>query len=143
MPDPKHGAVFAIGLSLFAGIFIVSGFLHLFHSNPYVRIIPPFLPWPRMLVWISGVAELAGGVGLLLRRYRRWAAYWLALLLVVVFPANIYMAVVHVPFAGLMGETWIQWLRLPLQIPLIVWALYYARPGEDEISRFPLDSTAN
>jgi len=96
-----------------------------------------------MLVWISGVAELAGGVGLLLRRYRRWAAYWLALLLVVVFPANIYMAVVHVPFAGLMGETWIQWLRLPLQIPLIVWALYYARPGEDEISRFPLDSTAN
>jgi len=80
-----------------------------------------------MLVQISGGAEILGGLGLLLRRFRRLAAYGLASLLVAVFPANIYMAVAHVPFPGVMGESWMQWLRLPLQIPLIVWALHYAK----------------
>ena len=127
MPSDKHGAGFLTGLVLFAGVFIVSGFLHFFHPDPYVRIIPSFLPWPKMAVWISGGAELAGGAGLLLRRFRRWAAYGLALLLIAVFPANIYMAVAHVSFPGVLGESWVQWLRLPLQIPLIAWALYYAR----------------
>jgi uncharacterized membrane protein len=51
----------------------------------------------------------------------------LTLLLVAVFPANVYMAVAHVPFPGLMGKAWVQWARLPLQLPLIAWAIYYAR----------------
>jgi uncharacterized membrane protein len=123
----KHGIGIAIGLALFAGVFIASGFLHFFYPQPYVRIIPPFLPRPLALVRVSGAAEILGGAGVLLPTLRRWAAYGLALLLVAVFPANIYMAVAHVPFRGLMGETWVQWLRLPLQIPLIAWALYYAK----------------
>jgi uncharacterized membrane protein len=48
-------------------------------------------------------------------------------LLGAVFPANIYMAVAHVSFPGLMGESWVQWLRLPLQIPLVLWAWYYTK----------------
>jgi len=118
---------FVLGLVLFASIFIVGGFLHFFRPEPYLRIIPPILPWPRMLLWISGAAEILGGGGLLLRRFRRMAASGLALLLVAVFPANIYMAVAHVPFPGIMGESWVQWLRLPLQIPLFLWALHYAK----------------
>jgi uncharacterized membrane protein len=125
--DDKRRTGFLIGLFLFAHIFIVSGFLHFFFPEPYMRIIPPFLPWPGALAQISGGVEILGGVGLLLQRFRRSAAYGLALLLVAVFPANIYMAVAHVRFPGVMGESWIQWLRLPLQISLIVWALYYAR----------------
>jgi uncharacterized membrane protein len=117
-------------LFLFAGIFIVSGFLHFFHPEPYVRIVPPFLPRPLTLVQISGGAEILGGLGLLFRRFRRWAALGLALLLVAVFPANVYMAMAHVSFPGFMGESWVQWLRLPLQIPLVLWALYYARSTE-------------
>jgi uncharacterized membrane protein len=89
--------------------------------------MPPFLPWPKVLVEISGVAEIAGGIGLLLPKFRRAAAYGLVALLIAVFPANVYIAVAHVPFSGLMGASWAQWLRLPLQIPLILWALYYAR----------------
>jgi uncharacterized membrane protein len=118
---------FALGLVLFASIFIVSGFLHFFLPEPYLHIIPPFLPWPKMLLWVSGAAEILGGAGLLLRTFRRVAAYGLALLLLVVFPANVYMAVAHVPFTGILGESWVQWLRLPLQIPLILWALHYAK----------------
>ena len=118
---------FAIGLGLFASIFLVSGFLHFFYPAPYVRIMPPILPWPLMLVRISGAAEILGGAGLFLRKFRRAAAYGLTLLLVAVFPANVYMAVAHVPFPGLMGKAWVQWARLPLQLPLIAWAIYYAR----------------
>jgi uncharacterized membrane protein len=55
------------------------------------------------------------------------AACGLAVLLVAVFPANIYMAAAQVPFPGAMGKSWVQWLRLPLQIPLIVWATYYTK----------------
>jgi uncharacterized membrane protein len=77
-------------------------------------------------VRISGAAEILGGAGLFLRKLRRAAAYGLTLLLVAVFPANVYMAVAHVAFPGLMGKAWVQWARLPLQIPLIPWAIYYA-----------------
>jgi len=51
----------------------------------------------------------------------------LVLLLLAVFPANIYMAVIHVQFPGLLGKSWAQWLRLALQIPLIWWALQYTK----------------
>jgi uncharacterized membrane protein len=79
-----------------------------------------------MLVQISGGAEILGGLGLLVHRFRRPAAYGLVILLVAVFPTNIYMAVAHIPFPGLLGKAWVQWFRVPLQIPLILWALYYA-----------------
>lgn len=118
---------FLIGLFLFATIFVVSGFLHFFYPQPYLRIMPPFVPFPKVFVQISGAAEILGGLALLLQRFRRLAAYGLVALLLAVFPANIYMAAAHVPFPGVMGQSWVQWLRLPLQIPLIVWAMYYAR----------------
>jgi uncharacterized membrane protein len=85
------------------------------------------LPHPAELVMISGVAEILGGIGLLIPGTRRWAAYGLAALLVAVFPANIYMAVAHVSFPGVLGSRWLQWLRLPIQLPLIWLALHYAR----------------
>jgi len=117
---------------LFASIFLMGGLLHFLFPAPYLRIIPPFLSRPKFILWLSGAAEMAGGAGLLLRKTRRMAAYGLALLLVAVFPANIYMAAAHVPFPGIAGESWAQWLRLPLQIPLILWALYYARSTKSE-----------
>ena len=84
-------------------------------------------PRPKLLVLISGGAEILGGLGLFTSRFRRPAAYGLAILLVAVFPANIYMAVAHVPFRGLLGNRWLQWLRLPIQVPLIWWAWQYSR----------------
>jgi uncharacterized membrane protein len=137
------GRGFTAGLIVFAGIFLVSGFLHFFYPAPYVRIMPPVLPWPLALVRISGAAEILGGAGLFLRKLRRATAYGLTLLLVAVFPANVYMAVAQVAFPGLMGKAWVQWARLPLQLPLIAWALYYAR--SDKANRGtapPMDETA-
>ena len=115
------------GLPLLVAFFMVAGTMHFIAPDAYVRIVPPFLPVPRLLVLMSGIAEILGGFGLLLPFTRRWAAWSLVLLLLAVFPANIYTAVSHVPFPGIFGQSWLQWLRLPLQIPLILWALRYTK----------------
>ncbi len=112
---------------LLAAFFVGAGILHFVVPETYVRIVPPAFPEPRLLVLISGVAEIAGGIGLLLPFTKRAAAWGMALLLVAVFPANIYTAVSHVPFSGFFGQGWVQWLRLPLQIPLILWTLRYSK----------------
>lgn len=123
---------------LFAGIFVVGGILHFVIPKPYIQIVPPIFPHPKLLVAISGGAEILGGIGLLIPSFRRPAAYGLALLLIAVFPANIYMAVAHVPSTGLLGNRWLQWLRLPIQFPLIWWALRYARKTTPIESAAPL-----
>ena len=112
---------------LLAGFFVVAGLMHFVVPGVYVRIVPPALPSPQLLVAVSGIAEILGGLGLLVPWTRRMAAWGLVILLVAVFPANIYMAVAHLPFAGFFGKSWVQWLRLPLQIPMIVWALRYTK----------------
>ena len=111
--------------SIFALFFVVAGIAHFVFPDAYTRIVPPFLPQPKVLVLVSGIAEIAGGIGLLVPNARRMAAFGLVVLLIAVFPANIYMAVAHVPSTGWAGKSWIQWLRLPLQAPLIWWAWQY------------------
>ena len=123
------------GRLMLAVFFVVAGSLHFLFPRPYLRMMPPFLPWPQTLVWISGAAEIVGGVGLLLPYWRRFAAYGLVVLLIAVFPANVYMAVAHVPFSGLLGQSWFQWLRLPLQIPVILWAWRYTSVEQMAISK--------
>jgi len=103
---------------LFAG----AGLLHFIHPETFERIVPPVLPAPRRLVLLSGAAEVAGGLGLLLPATRRWACWGLLALLVAVFPANVYMVgladTLHIP-------AWVLWARLPLQ-PLLMWAVWRA-----------------
>jgi uncharacterized membrane protein len=116
-----------VGCAALATLFVAAGVTHFLRPEIYERIVPPMLPAPRTIVYISGVAEFAGGFGLLVPATRRAAAGGLVALLICVFPANIYMAVAHVPFPGIAGERWAQWLRLPLQIPLIWWAARYIK----------------
>ena len=108
---------------------MVAGVLHFLWPAMYERIIPPSLPWPAALVYVSGLAEIAGGVGLLIPRLRRAAGWGLVVLLIAVFPANIYMAVHPDRFADLHLPAWALWLRLPLQGLLIAWVRRVARPS--------------
>jgi uncharacterized membrane protein len=116
-----------IGRTLLALLFIAAGCLHFIVPQMYIRIVPPSLPAPHLLVQISGVAEILGGLGLLLPSTRHAAAWGLIALLIAVLPANIYMAAAHLPAPGVMGQSWAQWARVPLQLPLIYWAWMYTR----------------
>jgi uncharacterized membrane protein len=134
-PIPERAVVRVVVFrSLFALFFVGAGIAHFVFPDAYARIVPPLLPQPKVLVLVSGIAEIAGGIGILVSKTRRMAAFGLVILLIAVFPANINMAVAHVPFAGLAGKSWLQWLRLPLQAPLIWWAWQYTRKPSQQTS---------
>jgi uncharacterized membrane protein len=112
-------------LYVLAALFVGAGLLHFLKPAPYLRIMPPWLPAPRLLVALSGAAEVAGGLGLLLPATRRAAAWGLLALLVAVFPANVYMLQIH---AQLHLPAWALWARLPLQ-PLLLWWVWRVGVG--------------
>ncbi len=109
---------------LIAIAFMGAGAAHFLRTDLFVRIVPPMFPQPRALVFISGVCEIAGGLGLLIPRLRRPAAWGLIALLIGVFPANIYMAVHADRFADLKLPPVFLWLRLPLQ-PVFIAAVWW------------------
>jgi uncharacterized membrane protein len=100
--------------------FVVAGALHFAKPRMYEAIMPPWLPRHRELVYASGLAEMAGGAGLMTQRLRRPAGWWLIATLVAVFPANVHMALNPDDFevpggrAALVG-------RLPFQLVFIAW----------------------
>ncbi len=113
---------------LVAGGFLVAASLHFTAIATEMRLVPPFLPWRRELVLLTGVAEIAGALGLLHPRTRRVAAYGLAALLVAIFPANVYHAVANIQVGGVLDSRVYQWARLPFQA-LFIWAtLWCAAP---------------
>lgn len=109
---------------------VTIGAVHFIAPGPFVDIVPDYLPAPLLLVYVSGVFELLGGIGLLVPRSRRFAAWGLVALFIAVFPANIHMAVHQITPAGTPPlPSWAPWARLPLQLALIAWAYRYTRPA--------------
>lgn len=100
--------------------FVAAGANHFINPDPYLGIIPPQLPRPDLLNWLSGAAEIAGGIGLLIPRLRRAAAIGLLLLLVAVFPANIYAAL-RGSMPGVDVSPLALWIRLPFQAVFLLW----------------------
>ena len=112
-------------------LFVGAGVMHFVLPRAFLSIVPDYLPSPRILVVISGAAEVAGGLGLCFPRARRPAAWVLVALLVAVFPANLWMAQHPERFRPL--AAWQLWARLPLQVPLIAWAWLYTRPERSPV----------
>ena len=117
-----------ISVYLLAVLFVAAGVLHFLRPAAYASIVPPALPYPLALVYISGVAEILGGLGLLVPGLRPWAGVGLIALLVAVFPANVYMALAPERAGFGVAPVWL-WLRLPLQAVLIAWVWWAARVG--------------
>ncbi len=105
---------------------LLAGLNHFLHTDFYVRIMPPYLPWHQFLVYFSGALEIVLAVGLLIPRLTSISAWGLIALLIAVFPANIHMAL-HPDLFPEFNPTML-WLRLPLQAVLVVWAYWYTRP---------------
>ncbi|HUM13907.1 MAG TPA: DoxX family protein [Myxococcaceae bacterium] len=114
-------------LVLLAGLMMFAGVMHFVTPAVFVRIVPRWLPAPAALVSISGACEILCGVGLLVPLTRRLAAWGLIALLIAVFPANVNMALNHLPFGRQPVPTWALWARLPLQAVLIAWAWSFTR----------------
>src|SRR6056297_1356693 len=126
-------------LYLMGPLYVVAGLLHFVVPELYVQIVPPVFPAALALVYLSGLAEVAVGIGLLLPRTRRYAAWGLVALLVAIFPANVYMATSGVVVEGMPGggdpSALVRWGRLPLQGVLILWALWYTQPSPGSDTR--------
>jgi uncharacterized membrane protein len=108
-----------VALWVLAIFFVIAGTNHFLNPAPYLAMMPPYLPWHAGLIIVSGVAEIAGGLGILIPGMRRLAGWGLIALLVAVFPANVQVALHGWP--GVQIAPWILWARLPLQPVLIAW----------------------
>lgn len=108
-----------------AAIFILGGINHFVMPATYLRIMPPYLPAPLFLIYLSGFLETGFGIALLVPKYSRRAAFGLILLLIAIFPANLFMAMNQNLFPEI--SPLILYLRLPLQLVLIAWAYWHTR----------------
>jgi len=113
---PRRIALFAV-----AAFFCFAGVGHFTNSEFFVAIVPPSLPSPLAIVYISGVCEILGGVGVLVPATRRLAGYGLLALLAAVYPANIHMALNPSAFPDISAAA--LYARLPLQFVFagVVW----------------------
>jgi uncharacterized membrane protein len=109
---------------LLAATFIGAGANHFRSESFYTRIVPPSFPNPRLLVQISGIAEIVGGIGILIPPLRRIAGWGLIALLIAVFPANLYMAMQPARAGAMNFPKWALYLRLPLQALLVAWVWF-------------------
>ncbi|HEY9431234.1 MAG TPA: MauE/DoxX family redox-associated membrane protein [Blastocatellia bacterium] len=115
---------------LLAAGFIFAGFNHFYNPDFYLRIMPPYLPWPSALHLTAGFFEAVLGVMLLIQRFQKLAAWGLIALLLAVYPANIHMAVNHHLYPEL-GMAF-HWIRLPMQFVLIAWAWWFTRADKEK-----------
>jgi uncharacterized membrane protein len=107
---------------VFAGpVMTLAGINHFVMPRAYASMVPDSLPTPMGLVYISGLAEIVGGLGTMHPRSRRAAGWLLIITLVAVFPGNIYMAINAEDYPGVPGGRFSLIARLPFQALFIYW----------------------
>jgi uncharacterized membrane protein len=106
--------------------FVFAGANHFIMTPFYLSIMPPYLPWPLELVYLSGFFEMLAGALLLVPRLEAIGAWCIIADSIAVFPANVHMAIHHELFPQF--STTAVWLRLPAQALIIAWAFWFTRP---------------
>jgi uncharacterized membrane protein len=114
----------SLARTLMAIFYVIAGIVHLAWPAPFLLIMPEMVPFPGAVVFVTGVLEIAGAIGLLLPRWRRLAGLMLATYAVCVFPANIRHAFSGLDIAGWPLGLWYHGPRLALQPVLVWWALW-------------------
>lgn len=112
-------------LLLLVVLFVGAGITHFVVPEAFERIVPSWVPNARLAVYVSGIAEIAGGVGLLMPSVRRYSGWGLIALLLAVFPANINMLQQARASDASVAYQLVLWMRLPLQ-PLLIWLVWKA-----------------
>jgi uncharacterized membrane protein len=114
-----------LSLYFMAIAYTIAGIIHFTNPEPYLKIMPPYLPAHELLVQLSGFAEILLGLSLMIPRTRVLAAWGVIALLIAVFPANVYM--LQVGGEAFNIPQWVLIARLPVQGLLIAWAYIYTR----------------
>ncbi|MEH3101029.1 DoxX family protein [Sphingomonas adhaesiva] len=112
-----------VARGLLTTFYAIAGIGHLVFVDAVVRIVPPFVPAPRMVVLVTGLCELVGALGLMLPRWRRAAGWALAAYALCVWPANVQHAVMDLS-RGTGLPIWYHAPRLFLQPVIVWWALW-------------------
>lgn len=110
---------------ILAAAMVLAGINHFLNTAFYLRMMPDYFYAPELLVYLSGVFEIALGILLVIPKFTRYAAFGLIALFIAVYPANFYMA----QNADLFPEfsPFMLRLRLLLQFVLMLWAFWYTR----------------
>lgn len=118
-----------ISLFVLAGFYFLAGVNHFVNPDFYLPLIPPVLPYPEVINYLSGGLESLFGLLLLFSRYRSYAAHGIVFLLVLFIPSHVYFIMVgSCVEEGLCVPNWIGWLRLILIHPLLIgWAWWHTR----------------
>ncbi len=109
---------------LLQGMLYMGASLFHFVTDAELQIIPACLPLRRTALYITGACEFLGGMGLLIPRFRRAASWGLAALLLAIWPANIYHAIIEKRSGDWQKHRFYHLARQPMQMALIVWVLW-------------------
>ena len=124
-----------LSLWLMGAFYVFAGIRHFTHPDFYMQIMPTYLPWHGELVFLSGVAEVLLGIGVVIPRFTRPCAWGIIALLIAVYPANIHMWWNDVRIDGTPTPPYFHAVRLPFQLVFIAWAYWYTRPGPEPDAR--------
>lgn len=106
-------------------LFIFTGVGHFTQTEPMAQMLPPWVPERTLLVYLTGILELAIAVGFFVPRARRFTGWVAAAVLVLFFPVNIYAAVNHVPMGGHAWGPVYLLIRAPLQAIILAWVYWF------------------
>jgi uncharacterized membrane protein len=115
---------------LLSALYLIAGVAHLTRPSGFLAITPTWVPWPDQVIALTGIAEIAGAIGLAVPRLRSAAGIGLALYALCVWPANINHAINDIAIGGRHLSWWYHGPRLALQ-PLIIWWALWAGGVED------------
>ena len=127
----KHLTIYSLGI-----LYFVVGIKHFTNLDFFLVIVPPYIPFPKLAVYISGLFEIIFGFFLIPKTSRKYASLGLIVLLILVFPANIYLYLSEIP-QKIYGITRTDALiRLPFQIPLIILAYWHSKENTSKYFDF-------
>jgi uncharacterized membrane protein len=111
---------------IMASFYLLAGIAHLTLTDKFLLIVPDWVPFPRAVVLVTGICEVAGSIALLSARLRRLAGIMLALYAICVLPANIKHAIEGINLPPVPDSWLYHGPRLALQPVLVWWALFCA-----------------
>ena len=114
-------------------LYIIVGIKHFLDVEYFVSIVPNYISWKKEAVFISGFFEILLGILLLFHKTRKLAAWGIIMLLIAVFPANIYLYVSDIPREILNISKIDALIRIPFQIPLIIISYWHSKKISSKI----------